>query len=545
MKDFLMAAKRTLSMLLALALCLMMTPAGASAKETDDDEIVRALYALIESGIRSQTGIDYAWNGASVAPGDYIDFSSLALADTDGNKDLVRKAFDGVFFDHPEFFYMHQNFGWYRKKGMLTGIVPMYHEFAKEPGAIDACRAELNEAVRAALRQTDGSDDPAARLLILYEHLAAGNVYNPEAAMGTQETNQHWPWSAYGALVKGDTVCKGLAMAYKLLIDQLDDPRLECIVVSSKAMDHVWNMVSIDGEWYHLDVNKAINSVPTIQGISRHPSFLISDETAIANGYHGWEDTMRWETPVCSSRRYETGLAIQDVSLPISQLNGLCYMVKKTGYRKYALFSSRPDGSGETRLSSVPIMTREFTQSDGSRYFNLRSGLVWSGSVMYYVDESLNLVAHSAADGWMIPLGSVPFTPEPSEDGHYPASADGVSLSMDRENAEIVAVSRTTRKTLGRYPAHIPTLPSDLLTIEEEAFAGVDIGGVVIPDGCTAIGKRAFADNESLLAVYMPDSVTGIAQDAFEGSGKVRFICESENSAAGYAEKHGIPYTIQ
>lgn len=67
-------------------------------------------------------------------------------------------------------------------------------------------------------------------------------------------------------------------------------------------------------------------------------------------------------------------------------------------------------------------------------------------------------------------------------------------------------------------------LPSGLKTIEEEAFAGLPCQVIIIPQGCTTIGSRAFADCEELLYVQIPDSVSRIADDAFEGCGKMGAI---------------------
>lgn len=64
-------------------------------------------------------------------------------------------------------------------------------------------------------------------------------------------------------------------------------------------------------------------------------------------------------------------------------------------------------------------------------------------------------------------------------------------------------------------------LPNQLLTIDEEAFAQLNVDAVIIPDGCRNIGKRAFADCEKLLYVRIPDSVEEIAEDAFDGCEKV------------------------
>ena len=66
----------------------------------------------------------------------------------------------------------------------------------------------------------------------------------------------------------------------------------------------------------------------------------------------------------------------------------------------------------------------------------------------------------------------------------------------------------------------------------------------ILPSACTAIASRAFA-NANDIALYMPNSVTDIADDAFDGCGKVTFICESDNAAAAYAAENGFDYRIE
>ena len=62
--------------------------------------------------------------------------------------------------------------------------------------------------------------------------------------------------SAYGALVKGRTVCSGYAMAYKALCDYLG---LECYVIIGEkdGEGHAWNMVRIGGKRYYVDCSFA------------------------------------------------------------------------------------------------------------------------------------------------------------------------------------------------------------------------------------------------------------------------------------------------
>lgn len=64
-------------------------------------------------------------------------------------------------------------------------------------------------------------------------------------------------------------------------------------------------------------------------------------------------------------------------------------------------------------------------------------------------------------------------------------------------------------------------LPMQLTNIGEEAFSGSACEAVIIPDGCTSIGNKAYADCENLKYVFVPESVEYIAPDAFAGSENV------------------------
>ena len=63
-------------------------------------------------------------------------------------------------------------------------------------------------------------------------------------------------------------------------------------------------------------------------------------------------------------------------------------------------------------------------------------------------------------------------------------------------------------------------LPANLTKIEDEAFAGTVMNAVIVPDSCSTIGSKAFANCSELLFVSVPKGTT-IAADAFEGCGSV------------------------
>lgn len=63
--------------------------------------------------------------------------------------------------------------------------------------------------------------------------------------------------TAYGALVRGKSVCEGYARAFKSAMDRLNVP---CVLVQGYAQSdaglepHMWNYVQVEGAWYGVDV---------------------------------------------------------------------------------------------------------------------------------------------------------------------------------------------------------------------------------------------------------------------------------------------------
>ena len=74
-------------------------------------------------------------------------------------------------------------------------------------------------------------------------------------------------------------------------------------------------------------------------------------------------------------------------------------------------------------------------------------------------------------------------------------------------------------------------LPAGLTEVEDEAFIGSGAEIIVIPDGLSVIGERAFADNPDLRYVVIPGSVGEIGAGAFEGSDNVLFLTDIDDIA--------------
>ena len=83
----------------------------------------------------------------------------------------------------------------------------------------------------------------------VYEYIVLNACYDWENYK--KSTVPKVSYEAYGIMIEGIGVCAGYARAFSQFMNKLG---IECKVITSKAMDHAWNLVKIDGVWYHVDI---------------------------------------------------------------------------------------------------------------------------------------------------------------------------------------------------------------------------------------------------------------------------------------------------
>lgn len=88
-------------------------------------------------------------------------------------------------------------------------------------------------------------------------------------------------------------------------------------------------------------------------------------------------------------------------------------------------------------------------------------------------------------------------------------------------------------------------LPTDLTTIESEAFYGCAEEYVVIPSSVTSIGSKAFGNCQRLIQIRIFDSTENIDPNVFgEHNSRLTIYCEKESAAHKLAVAQGIHYIL-
>jgi len=116
-------------------------------------------------------------------------------------------------------------------------------------------RAELgryDKGIADALAQVPGGLSPVEQVLFVHDWIARSCEYDYDRCNGYEPEREPWTsHTAYGVLVDGVAVCQGYAYAAHELLGRLG---IETINIVSNGMGHEWNMVQLNGKWYHMDI---------------------------------------------------------------------------------------------------------------------------------------------------------------------------------------------------------------------------------------------------------------------------------------------------
>ena len=140
--------------------------------------------------------------------------------------------------------------------------------------------------------QPDMSDYEIAKAL--HDYVVLNTAYGPPRGDGALLST--YP-EGYFALVNGQGQCMDYAGAYQVLMDMAGIP-CETVFGDSTSGDHAWNIVQIDGEWYHVDTTWD-DPTPNREGYVRYDYFLKSD-AYMSRDHSSWE-----AGHACTSTKYD------------------------------------------------------------------------------------------------------------------------------------------------------------------------------------------------------------------------------------------------
>lgn len=170
-------------------------------------------------------------------------------------------------------------------------------EGAAEKRKQDAEEQAVVDAAIAACVTEGMSDYEIAKAL--HDYLALNCEYDMRLYSGDMPLLSR---TAYGALVNHTAVCSGYALAYQHLMEDAGIP-CEYITGMTTSGYHGWNIVQIDGAWYHVDVTWD-DPITYREDFVRYDYFLKSDSSMS-------RDHLSWDAShACTSTKYDNAVIL-------------------------------------------------------------------------------------------------------------------------------------------------------------------------------------------------------------------------------------------
>lgn len=284
-----------------------------------------------------------------------IDLSSYRL--TPGE---ITGIYRRLMEDHPGLYHVEFTFTYtYDQDGYLVELFPAYR---MDQAALAASRRQVLTWLREVQAQGERHLSEGDKILFIHDYLAEQYTYSP-----TGEEN----YDIYSMITQGHGVCQAFSLALIALGRCLG---LEADMVTSTAMDHAWNHVTVDGAVYHVDVTRDLGD--EAHGIG-HERFLLCDEAMAALGYHDYDCH---ESHSCDTHNYEIiaeetvhqsilkdveGLSLYLSSLWLGQTTEQDLVRWSLQKGKEAYHQGQPDLDGDGILSLSDILLPEIQEATG------------------------------------------------------------------------------------------------------------------------------------------------------------------------------------
>lgn len=145
---------------------------------------------------------------------------------------------------------------------------------------------ELKKAISEII--TDDMDDFDKEKAV-YDYVFSKTHFNENSLAAIPNTNEDYSHTPYGFFHDHSTICVGNATTFKLFFDVLGiDSK---IIHSTQNGEHAWNVVKIDGSWYHLDL--------TFDNGTDYPDYAYFNvpDSVKNDGTYPWDES---EYPACN-----------------------------------------------------------------------------------------------------------------------------------------------------------------------------------------------------------------------------------------------------
>ena len=266
---------------------------------------------------------------------------------------------------------------------IITGI-RFYYDNTLSSDAYQRRVKETNAAIESLVAKTKGMND-FEKALYVHDYIILNCEYDLDLlnlikAEGTLDGEVYSErYTEYSVLVNGTGICGSYALAYRAVMNACG---VECLYLSSKAMFHAWNMIKLDGKWYHVDCCWD-DPTPDRYGEAWRIYFLRTDDEIMELNHYSWTPNEYKAT----SSKYSAMPRYADTVQKYE--NGSWYFLESGLLYK-------TDSCGNNRSLVSPVTATTFDVEDGEIYYSYGRGIYdlneksGASTLSYYLPDNVS-----------------------------------------------------------------------------------------------------------------------------------------------------------
>ena len=427
-----------LVLLLCAALFVLLCCAGAASAE--EETLFHAETKLFQEGglphetrqrvIRRARGLSFE---ATIVQGLKNQEEAIDVYDFQLSKEDFLAAYWNVLNSHPELFYVEGSVQYSFMSDTIISCYPKYKYSGTElEQRISAFNASLNEIVAyASMATTD-----MGKMLLANDYFCSHFQYDLT----------HSIYSADELFSQKTGVCQAYMLGYRAVLNQLG---ISSAAVTSDSMNHTWNLVYLNGKWYHVDV--AWNDpVPDQVNYCGHSNFVVSDAGITATGHSSWE------APYAAGDTKYDSLFWKKYTFPIVFYGSSLYFSEGSSIRSW---------TEEAFASATLFQTSKAIfcfGCNGEKILYYASGIIYSNSLdgtneqIEYTMPEKTSIRYASLDGRTVTV-------------NYYSSSTGQYATLSFELASSAKI------TLSQTQLSLPVGSSTTLTAEAIGFSAEEL----------------------------------------------------------------------
>lgn len=225
--------------------------------------------------------------------------------------DQIEDIYFHLLYKNPRYFYVGTSFR-ASYVGSIFQEIKISYTYTKAKA--NTMLRKFDTTVEQILSGMDAAWSDLEKALYLHDYICTNCSYD----------NTYTKINAYHALVENQAICEGYALAYEYLLSQVG---IESEIVKSVSVNHAWNLVKLNGKYYHVDVTWDDPQNDRL-GRARHMYFLKSTNSFLTDGKHysknDWTVFGSWTTKMAVSKTYDNSFW-NNVDTAFSYFDGYWY----------------------------------------------------------------------------------------------------------------------------------------------------------------------------------------------------------------------------